>query len=213
MLSRLTARLVLSLVAASAAAETWHAERLGNGGGAGPRAERLWAKGPWLRAEIVYAGHPILTYVKGDRYVIVDAATGKGVSIQRNPKSVAGDATRGRPFGNEHDILVKLGGEKVKTEGAEVACELFRLTDQSGRREVCVSTGEEKLPLYTKAWDRESGNESETRYLAWEKKVDLSDDFFSPDPRVQLESVTYEAYTAKPSGPAPAMYPELLHGR
>lgn len=212
MLSRFLFPLLLSLVAAAASAETWHAERLTSGSGP-PRVERLWSKGAWFRAEIVYGGHPLLTYVKGDRYVMVDAATGKGVSIQRSPKSIAADASRGRPFGNEQQLLEKLGGEKVKADAPEAACDLYRLTDQSGRREICVSTGAEKLPLYTKAWDRESGNESETRYLGWEKALDLSDDFFSPDPRIQLESVTYEAYAAKPSGPAPAMYPELLHGR
>ncbi len=208
--------LALASIAATANAETWHAERI-TSGAAPVRVERLWSKGPWLRAEVVFGGHPIVTIVKGDRYVMVDGLTGKGISIQRSPMAIAGDATRARPFGNERASLTALGGEKVKTEGeGAAACDLYRLTDPAGRREVCVS-GEDALPVFQRAWDRATSNESETRYIAWLKGIEIVDGFFAPDPRATLESFTYEAYVAKaqkePVGPAPALYPELLHGR
>ena len=211
------AALLLGLSAAAASAQTWHAERLTAGGGAPPRVERLWSKGAWLRAEVTFGGHPIQTFVKGDRYVIVDAMTGKGISIQRSPKSVAADASRGRPFGQEQKAITSAGGEKVKTEGqGSGACDLYRLTDQAGRREVCVSTGEDKVPLVARIWNRQSGAESEIQYLAWAKDVPAEDAFFAPDPRVQLESFTTDAYLEKARqgavGPAPVMYPELLLG-
>lgn len=221
MLTRL-APLLLGLVASAALADSWHAERITSGGGT-PRVERLWSKGSALRAEIVFGGHSIITYVKGDRYIVVDALTGKGTSIQRSPKAIGEDAKRGRPFGAEQQLLVAAGAEKVKTEGSgEGACDLYRVTDQAGRREVCVSTGAEHLPLVVRAWDRKSGAESETRYLAWAKDLEgkdvvIPDSFFSPDPRVALESVTYEAFLAKAqqgesAAVAPILYPELLVG-
>lgn len=214
---RLLAALLLGLTAAAASAQTWHAERLTAGGGAPPRVERLWSKGAWLRSEVTLGGHPIQTFVKGDRYVIVDALTNKGISIQRSAKSIADDAKRGRPFAQEQRAIVAAGGEKVKTEGQGAgACDLYRLTDQAGRREVCVSTSEDKVPLVARAWNRQSGSESELTYISWAKDISADDAFFAPDPRVQLESFTTDEYVAKARdgavGPAPVLYPELLLG-
>lgn len=223
MLARLALASIV-LAAGAASAESWHAERLTSGAGIAPRMERLWSKDAALRAEIVIGGHPVITYVKGDRYVVVDALTGKGTSILRNPKSVAEDAKRGRPFGKEQEILTSRGAEKVKTEGSgEGACDLYRLTDQAGRREVCVTTTPEKLPMFVKAWDRQSGAESETRYLAWSKDLEgkgttMADSFFAPDPRVTLETLTFEAFMAKAqagenAAVGPIFFPDLLVGR
>jgi hypothetical protein len=223
MLPRLALAL-LAFAASAAAADSWHAERLTSGAGGPPRAERLWSKGPALRAEIVLGGHAVITYVKGDRYVVVDALTGKGTSIQRGPNAIAADAKRGRPFGTELQQLVAAGAEKVKTEGSgESACDLYRITDQAGRREVCVTTSPEQLPVYVHAWDRESGAESETRYLAWSKDLEgkdvaIAESFFTPDPRVTLESFSYDAFMAKAQAGesvavAPIMFPDLLIGR
>lgn len=223
MLARL-AVVLLGLAAGAASAESWHAERVTSGPGAPPRVERMWSKGPAFRAEIVIAGHSVITYVKGDRYVVVDALTGKGTSIQRSPKATAQDATRGRPFGTEQQLLVAAGAEKVKTEGEGAgACDLYRITDQAGRREVCVTTSPEKLPIYVLGWDRKSGAESETRYLGWSKDMEgkgvvIPDSFFTPDPRIELTSFTFDAFMAKAQAGenvavGPILYPELLIGR
>ena len=221
---RLLAVVLSGLAASAAAAESWHAERLSSGGGGPPRVERMWSKGAAFRAEMVISGHSVITYVNGDRYVIVDALTGKGTSIQRSPKAIAQDATRGRPFGMEQHILVEAGAEKVKTEGSgEGACDLYRVTDQAGRREVCVTTAAEKLPIYVHAWDRESGAERETRYLGWSKDlegkdVSIPDSFFTPDPRVSLTTFGFDAFMAKAQAGenvtvGPVLYPELLIGK
>jgi hypothetical protein len=214
---------LLACVASAASAQSWHAERLTTGAGA-PRVERLWSKGAAMRAELVLGGHLVITYVKGDRYVVVDGLTGKGTSIQRNPKAIAEDAKRGRPFGSEQELLIAMGAEKVKTEGAgDGACDLYRITDQAGRREVCVTTDGEKLPLVVRGWDRKSGAESETRYIGWSKDLEgknvaIADSFFTPDPRIALESFTFEAFMAKAqagenAAVAPILYPDLLVGR
>jgi hypothetical protein len=199
---------------AGAHAETWHAERITTGGGP-VRVEQLWSKGPALRAEVVVSGHPIITLVKGDRYFIVDGLAGKGISIQRSPQAIANDAKTTRPFGNERTVLTGQGGEKVASTDAN--CDLYRLSDTSGRREVCVSKDDQALPVFSRVWDRQSGFEAETRYTAWLKAMDISDNFFTPDPRWSIESLTYDDYVARSRqqavGPAPAFYPELLHGR
>lgn len=224
MLNRLAVTLSLGLAASLASADSWHAERLSSGAGGAPRVERLWSKGTAMRGETALGGHVITTYVKGDRYIVVDGLTGKGTSIQRSPKSIAEDAKRGRPFGTEQRFLVAAGAEKVKTEGSgDASCDLYRVTDQAGRREVCVSTDAEKLPLVVRAWDRKSGTESETRYLGWSKDLEgktivIPDSFFTPDPRITLESLSFDAFMAKAqtgesAAVAPIFYPELLIGR
>jgi hypothetical protein len=47
--------------------------------------------------------------------------------------------------------------------------------------------------------------------------VPLGDDFFAPDPGVQLQELGYEQYLAAsqkgPVGPAPPTFSHLLHGR
>jgi hypothetical protein len=215
---------LLGFAATTATADSWHAERLTSGAGAPPRVERMWSKGGAFRAEIVLGGHTVITYVNGDRYVVVDALTGKGTSIQRSPKAIALDATRGRPFGTEQQLLVAAGAEKVKTEGEGAgACDLFRITDQAGSREVCVTTTPEKLPIYVRAWDRKSGAETETRYLGWSKDLEgkdvaISDVFFTPDPRISMTTLDYDAFMAKAqagesAAVAPILYPDLLVGR
>lgn len=196
--------------------ESWYAERISTGD-APVRVEHFWSKGPWLRSETVFVGHPILTIVKGPRYVIVDRLTGEGVSIERSPRARAEDADRERPFGNELHVLLESGGEKVgMREVPGGRCELYRLTDESGRKEVCVSAGERRLPLLLRVWLRSSGKSMESRYLEWSREIEIPDAFFEPPAGATLEHVTYEEYVERapkePLGPAPPFHAELLHG-
>lgn len=195
---------------------TWYAERISTGD-APVRVEHFWSKGPWLRSETVVAGHPILTLVKGERYLIIDRLTGKGVSIQRSAKAVAEDRERTRPFGNELHVLLASGGEKVGTEKVgEASCELYRLTNATGRKEVCVSPEGERLPLLLNVWLRASGHSMQSRYLEWSREIDVPDTFFEPPAGAVLEQLTYEEYVERAPreqlGPAPPLHAELLHG-
>ena len=56
-----------------------------------------------------------------------------------------------------------------------------------------------------------------SQYLDWTRGTKMPKAFFEPDPRIQIESVSYEDYVRRsrrePVGPAPAFYRELLHGR
>ena len=144
---------VLSLGAAGSAEQSWYTQRL-TSGDAPLTVEFLWSKGPKLHAERFIAGHPIVTLVSGERYVIYDRITNEGVSIKRSTAAIRQDATRTRPFANEHEAMIAAGAEKVGTEKVSGrSCDLYRLTDSSGRREVCI-TGEEQVPIYTKIYTR-----------------------------------------------------------
>jgi hypothetical protein len=195
---------------------TWYGERIISGD-VPVHVEHLWSKGPKLRAEMVIRGHPILTLVNAERYITIDRLTNTGVSIQRSPRAIRGDATRGRPFGQEGSILQAAGGEKVSTQ--EIAgrrCDLYRLTNGEGRQEVCITQDQARLPLLVRIWRRSSGKEAITRYFDWASGLALSDEFFEPGSAVTLEHVTYDEYVRRAAdekvGPAPPFFRELLHG-
>lgn len=222
----ITALLLTLLIPCAAAAEdppaeekveTWYTERIITGA-ATPGVEHLWSKGPWLRSELVVAGQPIVQIVKGDRYVIVNRLLAKGIAIQRNPEAIRRDASRRRPIGDDREIILAAGGEE--TGDAQVggqACTVYRLTDDDGRRETCVSTSEAHVPLRTVFWHRASNRSTEIRYLTWASEVPLTDRFFELGPEVAIESYGYEQYLEAlqtgPVGPAPPTFSHLLHGR
>jgi outer membrane lipoprotein-sorting protein len=214
------AALALLLVAAPAVAQetssTWYAQRI-TSGDTPLIVEYLWSKGPKQRAETVIGGHPIITLVNGERYITIDRLANTGVSIQRSPTAIREDGTRSRPFGNEGALFQASGAEKVSTETiAGRSCDLYRLTNNEGRKEVCVSRDETLLPLQLKVWRRAIGKEAVTRYLDWTSGLALSDEFFEPDPAVTLEHLSYDDYLRRAVneqiGPAPPFFRDLLHG-
>jgi hypothetical protein len=202
--------------APSSQGNAWWTQRLSYG--AGPMViENLWSKGPRMRAESVFLGHPIVTLVDEQRYVMFDEVTRTGVAIARSPASIALDAKRKRPFGDEADELIADGGEKVGTEvraGEEV--EHYRLTEPGGnQREVWASADGFRLPSESRRFDRATGQESRIIYVRW-LQHGFPDDFFRPAPDVKLEQLSYEEYVARSAkeavGPAPPLYAYLLHG-
>lgn len=208
--------LVSAPVAAQETSSTWHAQRV-TSGDTPLIVEYLWSKGPKQRAETVIGGHPIITLVNGERYIIIDRLANTGVSIQRSPTAIREDGTRSRPFGNEGAVLEAAGAEKVSTETiAGRSCDRYRLTNSEGRQEVCVSQDEKPLPLQLKVWKRASGKEAVTRYLDWTSALALPDEFFEPDSAVTLEHLSYDDYLRRARkeqiGPAPPFFRDLLHG-
>jgi hypothetical protein len=213
----------LALLAAAAGApaaaqQVIYTERI-TGGDLPARVEHLWALGPTMRAATVVGGHPIVTLVIGDRYVMYDAAVGSGISIARHPGSIAGDETRGRPFGNELDFILEMGAEKVGEEKlAGRSCDLYRVSHDRGKIEVCAAQDELRLPLVRRNWLKATGNRAETRYLEWVRNMAAAPNFFEPDPRITIEAMTYEEFRTRSAGgqavgPAPVLYPELLHAK
>ena len=131
--------------------------------------------------------------------------------------AIRADGELSRPFGNEGTILQRAGGEKVSTEqigGRQ--CELYRLTNNEGRQEVCISLDQVRLPVQLKVWRRKSGKQALTRYLDWVSGLALPDEFFEPDASMQLEKVSYDEYVRRAGeeqiGPAPPFFRGLLHG-
>jgi hypothetical protein len=207
---------VAAPVVAQDTSSTWYAQRI-TSGDTPLIVEYLWSKGPKQRAETVIGGHPIITLVNGERYITIDRLANTGVSIQRSPAAIREDQKRGRPFGNEGAQLQAAGAEKVSTETiAGRSCDLYRVTNNEGRKEVCVSRDETLLPLQVKVWRRASGKEAVTRYLDWTSALALSDQFFEPDSAVTLEHLSYDDYLRRAVneqiGPAPPFFGDLLHG-
>lgn len=196
--------------------ETWYVEKYA-AGDVPVRVEQLWSRGPLFRAESVVAGHPIVTIVRGDQYIIIDRIRRQGVTIERAPEAIAESEKHNRPFGNELQGLLAAGGEFVKVEDfGGLKCDLHRLTNTSGRREVCASQDAEKLPILLRVWMRKSNRRVEGRYVNWNKALGTPAYFFEPDPRILLKPITYQEYV-KNSGagldlPAPPQYRDLLHG-
>jgi len=56
-----------------------------------------------------------------------------------------------------------------------------------------------------------------TDYIDWIADPVLTDAFFEPDPRIQLETIEYDDYVKRsgqgPVGPAPVLFSPLLHGK
>ncbi len=178
-----------------------------------------WSKGPRFRSETIVAGHPIITIVNGDFYYMMDELTQIGVSIRRTPQAIAADATRRRPFANELDEVIANGGEKIRSEtvsGSEV--DIYRLTNDQGRRTVWVSQREDRLPLHIETYNRDTAQTARLDYLNWMFGLPLADGFFEPPPGVELERFdSYEDYVARmakgPVPPGPPLFQELLHSQ
>ena len=186
-------------------------------GRSGYRITNYWSKGSKLRAETMSGVHPIVTIVRGDRYWVYDELLKKGIEIKRSAPAVAEDATRIRPFGNDLEDLIRSNGEKVESVVlGEVAAEIWRATNQSGRRTVWVTVSEPRVPLRVENFDRESGESATLNYSNWASGFDLPDSAFEPPADLDLEKFEYDDYVAKSLdgliGPAPVLYPHLLHG-
>jgi hypothetical protein len=222
-LERLLLALLPLLVAASDAPEvaasveqTWFVQRVTTGD-APLRVEYFWSKGSRFRSETVVAGRPILTLVSGEFYYVIDTLAATGVAIRRSSAALAADAERGRPFGREGEQMLAEGAEKIGTDDQTGRpCVVYRLTDRSGRREICLTPDELLLPIHSEQYARSSHRRVEARYLDWAQGFQASDSFFAPDPRLELERIEYDAYLERSRrtqlGPAPVLYRDLLHG-
>lgn len=196
---------------------TWYAQALSRGP-AGLNVTHFWSKGASLRAETVIAGHKVVTIVHGETYYTYDEILGTGMAIGRSPEALAVASPDRRPFGNEASNLVRQGAELVGEEDIlGRRCDVYRLTDQRGRREVWVTKDAARLPLRIKIYHRSSGTWQYTDYLNWQTAIPVPDAFFQPDPTIQLVRFTFDEYMRAtglegPQGPVPVLYGDLLRG-
>ena len=177
----------------------------------------FWSKGPLFRSEAILAGRKIVTIVDRTTYYVLDEVAGTGIAIERSEAARALDDRGKRPFANELDKLLRNGGELIRSEeSAGQPVDVYRLTDDRGRRTIWVSTGKPSVPLRVVTYDRKSATTGKLDYVNWLHNPVLADSFFAPDPRTKIERFTYEKYRKQivkaPLGPAPVLYRHLLHG-
>jgi hypothetical protein len=179
----------------------------------------FWSKGAKLRTETVIAGRLVTTIVSGDTYYAYDAVGQRGIAVARSPKAIAADARGERPFGREFENLVSQGAERVREEqlmGRE--CEVFRLTDGLGRRELWVTKDKLRLPVRVVVFRRDTGRTMTTDFINWLTGLAIDDGFFAPAQGVALERLDFQSYLQRTSsgeavGPVPVLYTDLLVGR
>jgi outer membrane lipoprotein-sorting protein len=177
----------------------------------------FWSKGPLLRSEAVIAGRPIVTIVDATTYYIFERVSGQGVAIERSARAINQDATRGRPFANDLDDLIANGGELIETRQTTAGpVDIYRLTDETGRRTIWMSTKVPRVPLRVETFDRASASTGEIEYVNWIYGAEIPDSFFAPEPRIEFEKLSYAEYKRRLGretiGPAPVLYRDLLHG-
>lgn len=177
----------------------------------------FWSKGPRLRSEAVLAGRKIVTIVDPTTYYIIDDVAGGGISIERSEAAIALDGKRRRPFGNELDDMLLEGGELIGSEKASgQVVDVYRLTNDKGRRTIWMSTTKPPVPLRIETYDRATATTGKIDYTNWLYNPPIPDSFFEPDQRIELQRFTYAKYRnlslVAPVGPAPVLYRHLLHG-
>jgi hypothetical protein len=195
---------------------TWYVSAIVSGR-AGYRVTHYWSKGTSFRAQTMVGLHPVTTIVRGDRYWVYDELLRKGIAIKRSAGAVAEDAKGQRPFGNDLEGLIRSNGEKVDTEMLSgVPVEIWRATNDAGRRTVWVTVEEPRIVLRVENFDRETGDAATLNYSNWASGFDLPDTAFEPPGDLKLESLEYDPYVVRSLeglvGPAPVLYPRLLHG-
>lgn len=178
---------------------------------------QYWSKGPLFRAETMVSGHPIVTLVNGDEYYTWDALTGEGYVVKRPPSAIAADSRRARPFGNELDDLLAGGGEKVRSETMNgIRVDVYRMTDDDGRRTLWVDADRLDLPIRLETYDRASGRTANRDWISWIPGLVIPDAFFDPPRNVELTRFeSYQAYlqqlSEKPTPPTPPLFHYLLY--
>lgn len=179
----------------------------------------MWSLNAQFRAETVARGHKLVTIVRGDTYYVYDKLTQTGIAIRRAPAAVAADSRYPRPFGNEAQILVEEGGEKIREESVVgQRADVYQITDADGRRVVWVTQDERRLPIRVEVFGRKTGSTRYKEYVDWVVGIPLTDAFFEPDPAVRFERFELDEYVAKtierdPVVAIPILYGEMLHGR
>jgi len=167
-----------------------------------------WSSGSKFRAETIIAGHRVVTIVNGDIYYSFDDVAAAGIAIKRDKLAVAVDAKRGRPFADEWSQLLRAGGERIGSETLEGReCEVFRLTNSTGRRTVWVSIEDPRVPVRVHTFDRKTAREEVLEYAGWMRGLLVADEFFQPAKHVDRRDTLLDT-----DRPGPATRPVLDHG-
>lgn len=176
-----------------------------------------WSLGPLLRSETAVAGHTIVTIVDKKHYYTYDALTRKGYRVGRSKSSIAQDEGRLRPFALDYNVLIDQGGEKIREETLNgIRVDVYRVTDQRGRRTLWVTQNSLKFPVKLETYDRKTGRTSELDWVQWIPGIDLEEEFFEVPRKLDLRrfddySAFIDALKEGPISPSPPLFHSLLH--
>jgi outer membrane lipoprotein-sorting protein len=177
---------------------------------------QYWALGARLRAEAVVRGHNVVTVVNGEFYYAYDALTNAGYRIRRPPEAIAADSKRSRPFALQLEQILSEGGEKIRDETIEgIEVEVYRVTNDEGRRTLWVQKESSRIPIRLEAYDRATGSEWRLDWINWVLGVVIPESYFKPPSEVKLEEFeSYDDYrlsqAVRPVPPGPPFFPELI---
>jgi len=197
-------------------ASSWYVSAVVSGR-TGYRVTHYWSKGPNMRAQTLVGIRAVTTIVRGDRYWVFDELLKEGIVVKRSALAQAEDAKQTRPFANDLEDLIRANGEKVETGMLSgIPAETWRVTNAAGRRTVWVTLDEPKVPLRVENFNRETSESATLNYSNWVSGFDLPDTAFEPPADLVLQEFEYDQFLEKslegPVGPAPIIYPKLLHG-
>lgn len=206
-------------VAGPAAADSWYAQRI-TAGDTPLRIEHFWSKGGKVRMQTVIRSQPLITFVDGAFYTVVDPVRRTGISIRRPDSALQFDRhlAGNRPFATDAEQILAEGAERIGTETMTGGTAIhYRLTDRRGRREVWMTETDPSLPLRVIRFDRVSGSTVRQDFVDWARELELPDRFFAPEPDFQIEQLEYSEYLERAGNEKefllPVLMRELLHGR
>ena len=178
---------------------------------------QYWSAGALFRSVLMVAGHPIVSIVNGKNYYTYDDLTGEGYLIGRSARAIARDDERPRPFALELQELLADGGEKIREETLNgIRVEVYRVTDNAGRRTLWVTHNSLQLPLKLEAYERGSGRTAELDWVKWIPGLIVKESFFEPPKKLDLRRFDDYAEFLKaladgPILPSPPLFYDLLH--
>ena len=115
--------------------------------------------------------------------------------------------------------LIEEGGEKVREETLNgIRVDVYRLTDQKGKRTLWVTQNSLKFPVKLEAYNRKTGRTSVLDWVQWIPAIDLEKEFFKPPKGLELRRFDdyfqfREALKEGPVEPSPPLFQHLLHIR
>ncbi|MAJ58561.1 MAG: hypothetical protein CBC48_00675 [bacterium TMED88] len=176
-----------------------------------------WSSGARFRSETIISGHPIVTLVNGKYYYTWDRLTGEGYRVGRSPQAIAADKGRLRPFGLELQEILEDGGEKIRSETLNgIPVDIYRVTDDAGKRTLWVDAGRMDLPVRLESYSRSSGRTGRLDWLNWNPNLIMAETFFNPPKGLEITRFdSYEKFLERlmdgPVAPTPPLFLYLLH--
>ena len=157
--------------------------------------------------------------MSGDTYYAYNAVLMSGVAIRRTAEAIAADSSKLRPFGNEVEVLLSQGAEKIREEVLfNIPSDVYQISDEAGRRVLWVTQDSKRLPMRVEIYNRRTGSTSYKEYFDWQIGIPIAEEFFVPESASKLTHFEFDEYIGnitkkEVAGLVPILYEELLVGR